>query len=787
MARGGTSAKAPKSTATAVGKSSKSKGGGANEDVRREAPLQAVLFADSFAETFRPVTLETPKVLLPLNNVPMLEYALEFLASGGVREVILFCTRHVEQLERFVRERSQVARRLAVLCVSSPSCLTAGDALREIDRQQLVRSNPFVLMSGDVVANVDLPAALEEHKARKKLDATTMMTSIFKEIQPNCSTSIRPLTDELIVGVDSATSQIVLYEDDPAKRATRLATIFLEAHAQVALRSDLMDCFIDICSTEVLLKFAEDFDYQDLRRDFYHNEVQNYELGNKFFVKIVTDEFAARVVDPRTYSGISHAILQRWVFPMVPDTNYLGGDDTTYSYHRGMVYKEDAVALSRTCVIGRQSILGAGSSFGDYTSVRKSAVGRNCAIGKHVTIEGSFLWSNVVVEDGARITNAILCDNVVVRKGAVIEEGCVLSFGVVIGEGFTLKAFSKVTKAAHVEQDDEFASSDDDEDAASDVGNSTTATTTAAAGGVVSTEPGAMVWSAKDVGVGGVGRLWTLDDDDIQVDSDDESDGDGAADGKTTTKPPSLAARRLEKLKSMLIGAADVVQKQTQKWNDWETLSLSDDEDDDLDGLDDLEVHEAPFHQIIKENVMNGDAAGHAVEDVFMEIKSSKFAHNRSFADVIGAMVPGLLELVATEGQPAMGILGHVRGKFHKWSSIIKKCLVEQEDQVAVVHTLEAFCVADAHRGVWSPLFRFLLQIVYDLEWVSDDVILEWHAERVASGGAGGHDVDNGGNELLVALAKSAQVQEFIDWLQEEEEEDDDDESDDEDSESDED
>lgn len=765
MARGGPSSGAKAAAAPKTAKA-KNKGGNAsssnnsNEDVRREAPLQAVLFADSFAETFRPVTLETPKVLLPLANVPMLEYALEFLAAAGVREVILFCTRHVELLERFVRERSQVARRLAVLCVSSPSCLTAGDALREIDRQQLVRSNPFVLMSGDVVANVDLPAAIEEHKARKKLDSTTMMTSIFKEIQPNFSTNIRPLTDELIVGIDSATSQIVLYEDDPAKRSTRLATIFLEDHAQVSLRSDLMDCYIDICSTEVLLKFAEDFDYQDLRRDFYHNEVQNYELGNKFFVKIVTDEFAARVVDPRTYSGISHAILQRWVFPMVPDTNYLGSDDTTYSYHRGMVYKEDNVSLSRTCSIGRQSILGAGSSFGDHTSVLKSSVGRNCTIGKNVTIQGSFLWSNVTVEDDVSITNAILCDNVVVRKGAVIEEGCVLSFGVVIGEGFTLKAFSKVTKAAHVEQEDEFASSDEEDDSGDDE-EETSATKQAVA---AVDESGAVVWNAKEVGVGGVGRLWTLDDDDIQVDSDDDESDD--EDGKA--KAP-LSARRLEKLKSMLIGAADVVLKKTQKWSDWETLSLSDDEDDDLDDLD-MEVHEVPFNQIIKENVMNGDAAGHAVDDVFMEIKSSKFAHNRSFADVIGAMLPGLLELVPTAGQPAMGILGQVRGKFQKWSSVIKKCLVEQEDQVAVVHTLETFCVAEAHRGVWSPLFRFLLQIVFDLEWVSDDVILEWHAERLS---------ESSGE--LAALAKSEQVQEFIDWLQEEEEESDDDDDDDDD------
>lgn len=58
-----------------------------NDDVKRDQKLQAILLADSFSKTFRPITLECPKVLLPLVNVPMLEYTVEFLAQNGVEEV----------------------------------------------------------------------------------------------------------------------------------------------------------------------------------------------------------------------------------------------------------------------------------------------------------------------------------------------------------------------------------------------------------------------------------------------------------------------------------------------------------------------------------------------------------------------------------------------------------------------------------------------------------------------------------------------------------------------------
>ncbi len=71
------------------GGSKKQSAGNEAEDVKREQKLQAILLADSFQRTFRPITWESPKVLLPLVNVPMLEYTVEFLAQNGVEEVCI--------------------------------------------------------------------------------------------------------------------------------------------------------------------------------------------------------------------------------------------------------------------------------------------------------------------------------------------------------------------------------------------------------------------------------------------------------------------------------------------------------------------------------------------------------------------------------------------------------------------------------------------------------------------------------------------------------------------------
>ena len=44
------------------------------------------------------------------------------------------------------------------------------DALRELDQTGLIRSDPFVLVSGDVITNIDLASVIKEHEAARKKD-----------------------------------------------------------------------------------------------------------------------------------------------------------------------------------------------------------------------------------------------------------------------------------------------------------------------------------------------------------------------------------------------------------------------------------------------------------------------------------------------------------------------------------------------------------------------------------------------------------------------------------------
>lgn len=47
--------------------------------------------------------------------------------------------------------------------VISEGCMSMGDALRDIDAKNVIRSD-FILIYGDVVSNIKLQSILEDHK-----------------------------------------------------------------------------------------------------------------------------------------------------------------------------------------------------------------------------------------------------------------------------------------------------------------------------------------------------------------------------------------------------------------------------------------------------------------------------------------------------------------------------------------------------------------------------------------------------------------------------------------------
>jgi translation initiation factor eIF-2B subunit epsilon len=127
--------------------------------------------------------------------------------------------------------------------------------------------------------------------------------------------------------LDAETSECVHYEPVmgyPPTTVTQIPREILVEHPEVEIRNDLIDCSIDVCAVEVIsfcrlmfswslvntLKvpslFQDNFDYQDIRRDFVHGILTSDLLMKNIYCYVAKEGYAARVKDTKSYDSIRY-------------------------------------------------------------------------------------------------------------------------------------------------------------------------------------------------------------------------------------------------------------------------------------------------------------------------------------------------------------------------------------------------------------------------------------------------------------------------------------------------
>ncbi|KAJ7530687.1 hypothetical protein O6H91_14G015100 [Diphasiastrum complanatum] len=730
-------------------------------------PLQAILMADSFAQKFRPITLERPKVLLPLVNVPMIDYTLEWLASAGVEEVFVFCCAHAKQVTTYLdRSNWRSQPNFAITIIESHDCLSIGDALRFIDQRNVVRGD-FVLVSGDVVSNMPLTEVLRQHKERRKKDKLSVMTMVVKRSKLSPITHQSRLgNNELVLVIDPASKQLLYYDAgfEPANKDSSQRQIvkhvildksIVADRSAVQLCTDLQDCHIDICSPEVLMLFTDNFDYQRLRRDFVKGLLSDEVMGNKVYTYEIYRDYAARVDNLRAYDTISKDIIHRWTYPLVPDIQF-GGNRGASKLDRCNVYKGPGIVISRTAKIGENTVLGEGTVIGENSVIVNSVIGRGCIIGNNAIVENSYVWNNVTIGDDARMKESVVCDGVVVKSGAVMEPGVVLSFKVVIGSDFTVPAYSKISLVA---QPTEEGSSDEElecADTTSDAGESPPgslpvelSTPNGASSEILMDSVAARQWDSSEVGNQGAGFKWII------------KEGSQTEEWRHSVAPfpkellEDILKRQIHYDNEDAIDSGAISGAESTP-----STGLNDDDDvDDLD-QDEQENDSSFFEREVEETFRRAvsETSGVQQDHVVLEVNALKLAYNLSFSDCAGAMFRAFLNLALEEPHTSSGeLLSNTTLVITKWAPLLKRFLKSEDDEVEVLLKFEEVCVEASKE--FARLFVLILQLLYDKDLISEDAILSWAFEK------------KGADESDKVFVK--QCEKFIQWLQEASEEED--------------
>lgn len=120
-------------------------------------PIDAVLMAGGRGERLRPLTLETPKPLLPVGDRCIIDYNIEALARNGITNISVTVNYLAEQIERHFA--TPVAG-VMVKCVREPRRLGTIGSLTLVEPGD---NDTVLLMNSDLLTNINYEAMYMTH------------------------------------------------------------------------------------------------------------------------------------------------------------------------------------------------------------------------------------------------------------------------------------------------------------------------------------------------------------------------------------------------------------------------------------------------------------------------------------------------------------------------------------------------------------------------------------------------------------------------------------------------
>ncbi|MYH93645.1 MAG: NDP-sugar synthase [Acidimicrobiaceae bacterium] len=328
--------------------------------------MQAILLVGGLGTRLRPLTLTTPKQMLPMLHRPMIEHVVSGLARHGVERVVLALGYHDDAFRAAYPDGRCAGVELC--CVVEPEPLDTAGAIRFAYEASGMDSAPgtFLAANGDVITDLDVGAMLRLHRS-----------------------SGAEATIHLIEVDDPSRFGVVVTDPDG------LALAFLEK-PQPPAPSSWINAGTYLMEPSVIGRIAR---------------------GRR--VSVEREVFPAMVAD-----GTLWALRQNtyWVDAGTPQT-YLQAQLDLLDGRRGPAADGVSVeaAVDPDAVVER-SVVMAGAVVGAGSAVRGSAVHSGAVIEAGATVLDSVVGSGATIGRGARVTGRSL-----IGEGSAVEPGATLS------------------------------------------------------------------------------------------------------------------------------------------------------------------------------------------------------------------------------------------------------------------------------------------------------------------------------------------------------------------------
>ena len=353
------------------------------------ANMKAVILAGGLGTRLRPLTLDTPKPIVPIFDRPFLCHQIDVIRQvPEIDEVILSLSYQPDRIEAKIGNGEEVG--IPVRYMVEPDPLGTGGAIKfacaGIDETILV-------FNGDVLTGIDLQSVVEQHHKRQAR-ATIVLT---------------PVSDPGAYG---------LVETDEQGNVRS----FIEKPNPDQISCDTINAGIYVLEPETFGRIPDGVAWS-IERQYFPTFIERSET----FIGYIDPGYWLDIGTIDSYVQ-AHRDLMAQRCPGGP----FSGLDPDQVYRSDGCVAQDGAELVGPCFLGSGSVIESGARVGP-----RSVIGSGCRVTSGAIVADTIVWRNTTIAPQAVIRDAVI------GEACTIEHHVEICPGTVLGNRSVVTSYSR--------------------------------------------------------------------------------------------------------------------------------------------------------------------------------------------------------------------------------------------------------------------------------------------------------------------------------------------------------
>ncbi|MEK7725295.1 MAG: NDP-sugar synthase [Acidobacteriota bacterium] len=334
--------------------------------------MQALILAGGEGTRLRPLTLNTPKPIVPIANQPFLLRQIDLLKKVGITDIILSLNYQPSAIEKVLGDGSEFGVDLRYLIEPAP--LGTAGAYKFAEE---FLDTATIVLNGDILTDIDLQYVVDQHRKLNSI-ATIVLT---------------PVENPAAYGLVELGNNFEVLRFVEKPKAEEIATLNLNT----------INAGIYIFEPNILNLIPKDEKYS-----FEYQLFPDLLKRKEAFHGFVADDIY-------------------WLDIGTPERYLQAHDDLMSGKIRDFeVEKFENLEIDENAEVDDKSVIGEGCQIKSGAKIINSVLGENVIIEEDCSISNSVIWDETIVENQTVILHSVIGKNSRIGKNVCLSKNSIL-------------------------------------------------------------------------------------------------------------------------------------------------------------------------------------------------------------------------------------------------------------------------------------------------------------------------------------------------------------------------